>query len=142
VGPNNAGKSTILDAFKALDGALKYARRFNAKIIGGRRGRGLRGYVIPRSVIPINLANIHSDYRDVETRATFALENGNKLDLIFGEDGQCMLLLDEERTNTRNTIEFARNFPVRILSIPTLGPFEEEEQFLTDEYVARWGTTR
>src|ERR1700733_1092729 len=74
VGPNNAGKSTILDAFRAMAAAHKFAsRRVQSPI--RVRGNTISGYEIPMSNFPISLANIHSDYQtDQETSVTFALE--------------------------------------------------------------------
>jgi recombinational DNA repair ATPase RecF len=67
VGPNNAGKSTILDAFRAMAAAHRYASRRNQTMISVN-GTTIVGYEIPMSNFPISLANIHSDYQtDHET---------------------------------------------------------------------------
>src|SRR5262249_19636656 len=100
------------------------------------------GYEIPNSSIPITLENIHSDYEDTDTTVTFSLDNGNKLILLFRPNGKCNLILEEVGKVTRSTKDFARNFPIGISTIPTLGPFEEEEVYLDDDTVARWEGTR
>jgi predicted ATP-dependent endonuclease of OLD family len=67
VGPNNAGKSTVLDAFRAMTAALGFAVRRLPQGVH-IHGETVVGYDIPSSLIPISLTNIHSDYQtDQET---------------------------------------------------------------------------
>jgi hypothetical protein len=95
VGPNNAGKSTILDGLRAAAAAIKFGRRRNATLVSVR-GQAVWGYEIPTSLIPISLANIHSDYQDVETTVTLALEMGSRICLGFYNNSRCVMTLDEE----------------------------------------------
>ncbi len=142
VGPNNAGKSTILDAFRAIAAAHRYAcRRVQSPI--SVNGSTVVGYDIPMSNFPISLANIHSDYQtDQETSVTFALENGNKLQLTFYDNTRCVMTITETNLRTTTTAQFRKNFPGSIYPFPTLGPLEEEELLLTDEYVKQSEDTR
>jgi AAA15 family ATPase/GTPase len=141
VGPNNAGKSTVLDAFRVLTAALRFASR---RVPGPLQvnDQAIVGYEIPTAQIPISLANIHFDYQaEQETSVTFSLDNGNKLKLSFYDNSRCILTM-ESRQRTTNTYQFKRNFPASIYSIPTLGPLEEEEELLSDEYVRQSIGTR
>lgn len=142
VGPNNAGKSTILDAFRALAAAHRFAsRRVQAPI--SVKGGTVVGYDIPMSNFPISLANIHSDYQaEQETSATFTLDNGNKLQLSFYDNARCVMTIAEAKQRTTTTAQFRKNFPASIYAFPTLGPLEEEEELLTDEYVRQSQDTR
>jgi len=142
VGPNNAGKSTVLDGFRALAGAIKFAKgRIPDAVIGANK-KILHGYYIPESMIPVSLANIHTDYEDIDTEIEFNLSNGNKLNLIFKIDRKCVLALNDKTSITRTTINFKNNYPISLSNIPTLGPFEEEENLLSDDYFDRWSDTR
>lgn len=142
VGPNNAGKSTILDAFRAMAAAHRYAcRRVQTPI--SVNGSTVSGYEIPMSNFPISLANIHSDYQtDHETSVTFSLESGNKLQLSFYDNARCVMTIAEAKQRTATTAQFRKNFPISIYPFPTLGPLEEEELLLTDEYVRQSEDTR
>ncbi len=141
VRPNNAGKSTVLDAFRVLAVAHRFASRRNPSPLQVN-DQAIVGYDIPAAQIPISLANIHFDYQaDQETSATFSFNNGNKLKLSFYDNSRCILTIDA-RQRTANTQQFKRNFPVSIYSIPTLGPLEEEEELLSDEYVRQSIGTR
>ena len=60
VGPNNAGKSTVLDGFRALEGALRYAKRYKPTGVVGEGGKSIKGFDIPAGSLPINLENIQT----------------------------------------------------------------------------------
>ena len=142
VGPNNAGKSAILDAFRAMAAAHKYASR-RAQTPISVSGTTVFGYDVPVSNFPISLANIHSDYQtDQETSATFTFDNGNKLQLRFYDNTRCIMTISEASQRTSNTAQFRKQFPLSLYCFPTLGPLEEEEQLLTDDYVRQSQDTR
>jgi hypothetical protein len=141
VGPNNAGKSTILDGWRATAAAIRFGRRRNPTLVSVR-GQAVWGYEIPISLIPISLANIHSDYQDVETVVTSALETGDRIRLAFYDNSRCVMTLEEERAATRTISQFRKNFPVEIFCFPTLGPFEDEERLLDEDYVQQWRNSR
>jgi energy-coupling factor transporter ATP-binding protein EcfA2 len=141
VGPNNAGKSTILDAFRAAAAAHSFASRRVPTVLQVD-GNALFGYDIPVSNFPISLVNIHTNYfTDEETSVTFTLDNRNAFKLTFHDNARCILTTDSARP-TRNTGQFKANFPLSIYPFPTLGPLEEEELLLTDEYVRQFQYTR
>jgi hypothetical protein len=141
VGPNNAGKSTILDGLRAISAAIKFGRRRNPTLVSVQR-QAIWGYEIPTSLIPISLANIHSDYQDVETSVTLTLETADRICLTFYDNSRCVMTLEEEGAQTRAVAQFRRNFPVEIACFPTLGPLEEEERLLDEDYVQQWRNSR
>lgn len=106
VGPNNAGKSSVLDAFRALSTAQAVASRRNPSPI--RIGREtLFGYEIPVNQIPISLENIHSDYRsEQETSVTYQIDNGNRLKLHFLDNSRCILVADTSGRQIQNTLAY------------------------------------
>src|SRR5882757_7576928 len=57
VGPNNAGKSTILTAFRILAAAIRRANRLTSEPVMGPQGQTL-GYAIDLSAISIAEENI------------------------------------------------------------------------------------
>jgi hypothetical protein len=48
----------------------------------------------------------------------------------------------DAKQRTVTTAQFRKNFPATIYSFPTLGPLEEEEELLTDQYVEQSVGTR
>ena len=72
---------------------------------------------------------------------SFALDNGNELHLQFYDNARCVLTVDAKQ-RTATTAQFRKNFPISVYSFPTLGPLEEEELLLSDQYVAKSIGTR
>lgn len=142
VGPNNAGKSTVLDAFRALSAALRHARRRNPTLVSFG-GKALLGHDIPVGTLPISLTNIHSDYNtEEEASVLFTLGNGRKLRLTFIESSKCVMTFEDDGPHPKSTSQFRTLYPVDITTFPTLGPLEEEEELLTPEHVERHRLSR
>ena len=83
VGPNNAGKSTVITAFRILAEAMRKARSRNPELLRGPTGERF-GYRVNLSGLPVAAENIFSDY-DGSRPATikFRISNGNHLLLYF-----------------------------------------------------------
>jgi hypothetical protein len=144
VGPNNAGKSSILDAFRLLAVALRHARRRIPTTIV-KDGAPIYGWEVPPSTIPLPLVNIHSDAdadSNLETSVTFGFSSGATLTLLLRDGAQCFLKSEVDGPRVSSTSAFRAHFPIEIFAFPTLGPFEEDEEYLTDEYVERFNGTR
>lgn len=91
VGPNNAGKSTILAAFRILAAAMRKASTRSPEVVHGPRGETL-GYVIDLKLISVAEENIFYNYDDSEAATvTFKISNKNELLLYFPEKGVCLL---------------------------------------------------
>jgi hypothetical protein len=133
VGPNNSGKSTIIGIFRVLAAGLTSARAKSPERFAGSR----LGWRIPDSAIPISMENIHTDYEDIESTATFQLTNGNVFELSFSSTGGALLLLGRESKQVSRPQEFQLNYPVTVSVIPELGPLEHEEDVVIEETVRR-----
>jgi hypothetical protein len=141
VGPNNAGKSSILDALRILYGARRYAIRLRPKPITGFYGTVL-GYEIPDSSLPVSTSNICTNYGEADAEIEFTHSNGCKLRLELHPDRLTRLyLLDPPRNSTTGRAYFSA-FPVDVVIVPTLSPFEQEEGYFQDETIERNRTNR
>ena len=136
VGPNNAGKSTIVGAFRALSVALRTARSRNPEILYLADGNH-RGYRISTEAIPISLENAQHNYSDEDAVATFTLSNGNKLRLVFPPQSGCLLVADPVDSVVRSTAGFKRHFPIDIGIVPVLGHLEHDEPVVAKQTVER-----
>jgi energy-coupling factor transporter ATP-binding protein EcfA2 len=134
VGPNNCGKSTIIDAFRALEAAMRRARARHAESVAGPSGHAI-GHLL--DALPILTENVHTDYVETDTRVTFRLSNGNTLQLYFPPHGACTLIPETPRGAPRNPGAFRQQFPITVSVVPVLGPVEQEETLLTEETVRR-----
>ena len=138
VGANNSGKSTILDAFRILSGAYRYACRYKPQFYE-IPGIGL-SYVhnIPESSIPIAINNIHTNYNDEQTVLTYRFSNGNKIHIRFEVDKPILMYYETQGLAIKTTSIFKKHFPLKLSVIPTLGPLEHEETIHDEDYVLRW----
>jgi hypothetical protein len=136
VGPNNAGKSTIIGAFRVLDAGLRRARAYSPERFGPAFS-SRSGWAIPADSIPISMENIHTDYADVESSVRFRLTNGNELELAFSRDGRCAMFTGRESKQVGRPTEFVAAYPIRLGVVPVLGPVEHEEVLVQPETVRR-----
>jgi len=139
VGPNNAGKSTIVGAFRALAVAMRTASARKPQLLQGPGGPR-RGYQIPMDEIPISLENAVSDYReDVDATVHFELTNGNVMLLTFPPGGGCRLFasIGPDGPAPSDTRRFKSEFPVVVSAVPVLGPMEHREELVEKTTVDR-----
>src|SRR3972149_1486756 len=89
VGPNNAGKSTIIGAFRILAEGMRKASAKKPEYID-LDGIASWCYRVPLDDLPVATENIFSDYVDTEPATVeFRLSGGNKLLLVFPEPKSC-----------------------------------------------------
>ncbi|MFH1141662.1 MAG: AAA family ATPase [Chloroflexota bacterium] len=135
VGPNNAGKSTVVGAFRALAAALRTAHSKNPQFLTGP-SRGF-GYSVPGESIPTSLENAQTDLQDVETTITFHLSNGNRLILSFPQGHTGCYLHTEAPRRITSTTSFKEAYPIEVIVVPVLGPTEHEEEVVEQATVER-----
>src|SRR5690348_10898342 len=58
VGPNNAGKSTVLGALRILSAGIRKARAKSPELITGPKGHHVRAYSIQLDGLPISSENV------------------------------------------------------------------------------------
>lgn len=133
VGPNNAGKSTILAAFRILAAAIRRASRRSPEIVRGPQGN-VRGYIIDLTSISVAEENIFYNYDESEPATVkFILSNKNELLLYFPERGVCYLIADAQGRQVQTPSSFRSNFNCPIGFVPILGPVEHHENLFEKE---------
>ena len=134
VGPNNAGKSTILAAFRILAAALRRASSRRAEIVTGPMGQ-VYGHKVDLKGLSVADENIFHNYNDESAASIeFRLSNKNRLKLYFAEVGSCVLIpeLDDGRICSTPKM-FRTHFNCRIGFVPILGPVDHHEQLYEKE---------
>lgn len=137
VGPNNAGKSTVIGAFRILAEGLRRARARNPEY---SNASAIRNYCYPVNLrdLPVSTENVFCDYDDSEPAvAEFTISNGNRLRLIFPESDSCVLVCETRGRPVRSTGDFKREFDVAISFVPVLGPVEHDEELNQPETARR-----
>ena len=133
VGPNNAGKSTILTAFRILAVAMRKANSRNAEIVYGTHG-SVYGYHVDLRATSVAEENLFYNYDDSKAATvTFVLSNKNKLTLYFLESGDCHLIPEALDKVVRTKSMFQSQFNCPIGFVPILGPVEHNELLYSKE---------
>lgn len=133
VGPNNAGKSTILAAFRILASALRKATSRGPEIVRGPHGN-TPGYVIDLSGVSVAEENIFYNYDDSEPASVrFRLSNKSDLTLYFPERDACYLIADSKVGPARTPSTFRKYFNCQIGFVPILGPVDHHEPLYKKE---------
>lgn len=128
VGPNNAGKSTIIAAFRILAEAMRRAEHRKADFVLGPRGR-VHGHAVDLSSAFVAEENLFFEYDDDEPAIIdFELSNANKLSLYFPEQGACYLIPDAQGKACSSPATFKKQFNCRIGFAPVLSPVDHYER--------------
>lgn len=135
VGPNNAGKSTVISAFRMLDVALRKARRLRAERVPLPNDSVGFGHRVPEQQINVSLENVATNYNDEDSSIEFRLTNRNKLFLYFPNEGGCILHWQTVGQPVTTPGRFRNSFPVVIQVVPVLGPLEHEEKYVNEDTV-------
>lgn len=127
VGPNNAGKSTVLGSLRILAEAMRKARSRKPTPINGPQGY-TTGYFVDLQNVPVATENVFYNYDSSEpTTITFQISNGNKLILFFPREGRCSLICDTVSKPVTSTASFKSQYNFQIGFVPILGPVEHNE---------------
>ncbi len=133
VGPNNAGKSTIIAAFRILSEAMRRATSRKAELFQGPTGR-IYGHAVDLRSAFIAEENLFFDYRDDEPAyIKFTLASQNTLTLYFPETGTCYLIPDAQGKSCITPSAFKANFRCKIGFAPILSPVDHKERLYQAE---------
>jgi len=135
VGPNNSGKSTVLDALRLYSGAYRSVSRRKPERIQLECGRIVEGWSVPESALLIGTENIRSEYTEETATVSYSIGRGKKLVLSFPYHGQITLHMEMDGIIPRSARKFRDEFPVSVAIVPTLGPFERDEKLVQDRTV-------
>lgn len=136
VGPNNAGKSTVLGALRILAEAIRKANSRNPEWVQAETGQTF-GYNVDLMDLPVSTENVFHDYDNSEPAVvTFRVSNGNKLRLVFLQQGTCNLICDARKA-VRTVSAFRREYNLRMAFVPVLGPVEHKEELFQKETARR-----
>jgi predicted ATP-dependent endonuclease of OLD family len=141
VGPNNSGKSTIIEALRILGGAYRYASRFKPKTLLNASEKIVSGYHIPETSIPISIRHVHTDYNELLTKIEYVFKGKKSLIIEFQNTKDPILYFEGEDKPIRSTTSFRNEFPLNLSIVPTLGTLEEDEERHDFDYVKRWSSS-
>lgn len=141
-GPNNAGKSSVLDALRIVADVIRFSARKKPQ------KRSLDGYGVcsyyemPISAISIPISNISRNYADERAIVQVKTDADVSLVVRLHPDHPIEAYLATESTIPTTGVGFRKELDLDLCIVPTLGPFEEQEDFLTDATVEANRNTR
>ncbi|WP_158251849.1 ATP-dependent endonuclease [Cryobacterium sp. M15] len=142
VGPNNAGKSTLLTAIRVADTLVRYAhRRKPDKLVTDRDVR-LSGYPIGLREFPALRDSLRFEFGSAETRLELIWKSGAKLTAVWPEENsdddgseESFFYLTAPDGSIVKTVSQAKSLFPQLGLVPLLTPTEHTEKLLADDYV-------
>jgi predicted ATP-dependent endonuclease of OLD family len=142
VGPNNAGKSTIIAAIRTCALMLRWAGRRNPNDIVRDRDSEYHAYSIAPGQFALVDENLRHEFRERETRVVVHFQSHAKLTAVWpAEDDEnerfgFFYLEQSDGWNPRTAADVRRTYP-EIGIVPMLTPLEQQEAVHEREYVRR-----
>ncbi|MCD4697004.1 MAG: AAA family ATPase, partial [Bacteroidales bacterium] len=134
VGPNNAGKSTVIGSLKILAEGIRKAKSKKPIRIDGPDGMDILGYEIDLKHVPIATENVFYNYDDSEPAIIrFRLSDNSYLQIFFPSKGVCYMNHESTKFIIRSPKEFNEKVGIEIGFVPILGPVEHQERLYKKE---------
>jgi ABC-type multidrug transport system ATPase subunit len=136
VGPNNAGKSTLIAALRAGANMLRIANRLRAMDSREVDLSIRQGHAFSAEQIGLVQENLRHEFHQVETRMRLVFDAGAELIAVWpaGDDSNGFFFVRDKDKTLRRPIEVREAFPTVGL-IPVLSPVEHDEDVLSDSHV-------
>lgn len=129
VGPNNAGKSTIIGSLKILAEGLRKARARKPIVIYAPNNTQIFGYEVDLSQVPVATENVFHNYDDSSPAIIrFKLSDGCYLQVFFPSQGICYFNYESNERFIRTPKDFRKFVTLEIGYVPILGPVEHNEK--------------
>ncbi|WP_095090947.1 ATP-dependent nuclease [Mesorhizobium sophorae] len=142
VGPNNAGKSTVLDALRIFSAVHRYASRARPIYREHDGFGGCATYELAHTLIGIPIENVVRNYGDDFARISISIDNGSTIHIRLHPDHVILAFVETDRRVPRTSADYRRLVPINLVIVPTLSALESEEEYVSDETVFRNETTR
>lgn len=134
VGPNNAGKSTVIGSLKILAEGLRKARARKPELIDDPNKNQILGYKIDLSQVPVATENVFHNYDDsVPAVIRFRLSDSSHLQVFFPARNVCYFNYESNNHIVRSPKEFKELVTLEIGYVPILGPVEHTEKLYQKE---------
>lgn len=140
VGPNNAGKSTLLTALRAADVLLRYAYRRRPDVSTTDAGIRVAAYPVNLRDFPALRDSLRFEFGQDEARMELEWKSGARLTAVWpdereSEDQSGFFYLTQPSGSLVRTPTQAKDSFPPLGIIPILGPTEHAEKLLADDYV-------
>lgn len=139
VGPNNAGKSTLLTAIRLADSLIRYSHRRKADRTTLDREVRQLAYPVSLRDFPSLRDSLRHEFGDAETRLELQWKNGSRLTAVWPEESEYegegfFYLSDGDGLAVKAPSSARKVFP-QLGTVPILGPADTVEKLLDQDYV-------
>jgi len=129
VGPNNAGKSTVIGSLKILSEGIRKAKARKPMLIDDPNKNQILGYEIDLNQVPIATENVFHNYDDSSPAVIrFRLSDGAFLQVFFPYQKTCYFNYESHDRIIRSPKDFNEFVNIEIGYVPILGPVEHTEK--------------
>jgi AAA15 family ATPase/GTPase len=134
VGPNNAGKSTVIGSLKILSEGIRKARTRKPTMIRSPKGLDILGYELDLTNVPVATENVFHNYEEESPAIiNFRLSDGSQLQIFFLQGSKCYMCYESEKIIVRTTSDFKKHVDIEIGFVPILGPVDHKEKLFQKE---------
>lgn len=136
VGPNNAGKSTVIAALRSVANMVRIASRAQATQSMGVDGFQQVGHWFTGSQINLVDENLQHEFHQVETRVKAKFEGGATLEAVWpvDEEGGFFFVLNGDGVNLMRLSAIREALP-SVGVVPVLAPADHSEELLSEKHV-------
>jgi hypothetical protein len=142
VGPNNSGKSSLLDGFRVLEACLRHVRTRNPALVNIANEGVFYGYEVPENVLPFSLANATYNYSDDDAILAFQNTKGIRAIVRLHPGRATRFYIDSDGARLATSSKFRGAADTDLVIVPTLTPLEADEQYVMDDTARRNAGTR
>jgi hypothetical protein len=143
VGPNSAGKSTLIEALRLAARMISHATRVSpsGQILDEDLGMGVQGYYFTAEQFDFVDENLQHEFHDTTSTVDVTFQDKSALRIVWppsswDDDRPFFYLMLPNRSQVRRPKDVARAF-TRIGIVPVLTPIEQNETMLDPAYVRR-----
>lgn len=136
VGPNNAGKSTVIAALRSVANMVRMASRAQPSQSFEIDGFQQTGYWFTSTQIDLVDENLQHEFHQVETRLKAKFDSGATLEAVWpvGEEGGFFFVLDKNDINLMRLNSIREVLPT-VGVVPVLAPADHSEELLSEKHV-------
>lgn len=134
LGPNNAGKSTVIAALRAAASMARTASR--RKGLATRQINGTRrwGHQFSGESVGLIEENLRYEFHEVETELSVEFAGDGKINAVWPIEEEAFFYVQDNDINLTEPRHVRSTLP-RIGLVPVLSPVEHVEMVLSDKYV-------
>jgi predicted ATPase len=136
VGPNNAGKSTVITALRVAALMLRQGKRANASHVVKEGGESVRAHAFRSEQFDLMDENLRHEFRRVEPRFELHFVNGSSLKAVWPIRAQVSsyFIFRDSQGNPLEVARAVRDLFPNVGTVPPLGPVEQREEILGQPY--------